>query len=330
MRLLAAWFANPIEYWPNILCLIVLVAVAVFVIRKIQAKSKTQKQADIHLPLEPVVRGKAAISVAFFFAEIEMFGSLPANIRPAKEMLPRPQCHSCDDRDDFGAQNFEMYPILAGIFFINIIVSVILILGWIIRPKIWRRNLPRIKLFCTIWFVPYLIFILFFTGPEDLSQYPPQESSHFKLPWQAGVTRFVSQGNRGFTNHRGLHLCAWDFAMPISTPVLASGDGEVVHVEMGHEGIGFKSNYIAIEHDGGVRTGYAHLKKDSAFVKVGDHVRQGQIIALSGMTGQTLFPHLHFVVTDQTGMMPKPISFRDVPGGVPFAGHFYTSDNTAQ
>ena len=43
MRLLAAWFGNPTEYWPNILGLIVVVAVGVFVIRKVQAKRKTQK-----------------------------------------------------------------------------------------------------------------------------------------------------------------------------------------------------------------------------------------------------------------------------------------------
>ena len=69
------------------------------------------------------------------------------------------------------------------------------------------------------------------------------------------------------------------------------------------------------------------LKKDSALVKVGDQVKQGQAIALSGLTGQTPFPHLHFFATDLTGLNPSPISFRDVEGGIPFAGHFYTSDN---
>ncbi len=169
---------------------------------------------------------------------------------------------------------------------------------------------------------------MFFTGPEDLTQYPPQESSPFKLPWQAGVTRFVSQGNRSFTSHRGLHLCAWDFVMPIGTPVLAAGEGKVVRVEMEHEGIGIKANIIEIEHSVGVRTGYAHLKKDSALVKVGDHVNQGQVIALSGMTGQTPGPHLHFFAVDLTGSVPIPISFKDVEGGVPLAGQFYTSGNS--
>lgn len=43
MRLLAAWFGNPAEYWPNILSLIIVVSVGVFIIRKIQAKRRIQK-----------------------------------------------------------------------------------------------------------------------------------------------------------------------------------------------------------------------------------------------------------------------------------------------
>ncbi|MBY0385458.1 M23 family metallopeptidase, partial [bacterium] len=189
-------------------------------------------------------------------------------------------------------------------------------------------NKFKILLAYSIWFGPYLMFIIFFTGPVDLSQYPPQETSPFKLPWSEGDIRFVSQGNRSFTSHRGLHLNAWDFVMPIGTPVLASGEGDVVRVEMYHDGIGLLANIIVIEHANGIRTGYAHLKKDSAQVKLGDHVKQGQLIALSGLVGQTPFPHLHFFATDSSGTEPRPISFKEVPGGIPFAGHFYSSENT--
>lgn len=181
-----------------------------------------------------------------------------------------------------------------------------------------------------MWYVPYLIFIVFLTGPEDLSKYPPQEVSPYKLPWKAGETRFVAQGNRSFTSHRGLHLIAWDFVMPLGTPVLAARDGTVVHVEVDHDGIGLLANYLAIEHDDGDRSGYAHLQKDGSLVKVGDHVKQGQPIGLSGMVGQTIFPHLHFFVTSKNGTVPKPISFREVLGGVPLAGHFYTSENAVE
>ena len=115
--------------------------------------------------------------------------------------------------------------------------------------------------------------------------------------------------------------------MPIGTPVLVSRDGVVIHVEVNHDGFQLLANYILIEHADGDRTGYAHLKKDGSLVNVGDYVKQGQPIGLSGRVGVAPFPHLHFFATDKNGMVPKPISFQEVPGGVPFAGHFYTSEN---
>lgn len=62
-------------------------------------------------------------------------------------------------------------------------------------------------------------------------------------------------------------------------------------------------------------------------MKVGDQAKQGQPIALSGMVGQTIFPHVHFYVINKEGTSSIPISFGEVPGGVPMAGRFYTSEN---
>lgn len=209
----------------------------------------------------------------------------------------------------------------------TVLLSLSLSLGFVLRPNIWKNNFKKIIQCSCAWYFIYLIFIAFFTGPQDLSKYPPAEASPFLLPWQAGVSRFVSQGNRSFTSHRGVNLIAWDFVMPIGTPVLAARDGIVVQVIVEFDGIGPRSNLIILEHADGIRTGYAHLKKDGSFVKVGEQVVQGQTIGLSGLVGQTIFPHLHFFVTLQDGQTPVPISFKDVPGGVPFAGHFYKSEN---
>jgi uncharacterized membrane protein len=60
------------------------------------------------------------------------------------------------------------YPILALIFFISLLLTLILFLGVVLRPPLWRKNSKKIKVFYATWFTPYLIFILFFTGPEDL------------------------------------------------------------------------------------------------------------------------------------------------------------------
>lgn len=115
--------------------------------------------------------------------------------------------------------------------------------------------------------------------------------------------------------------------MPNGTEILATRDGIVIEVEDHFDGIGLNSNYLIIEHEDGERSAYAHIRLASALVKVGDHVKQGQPIAFSGMVGQTIFPHLHFYVMNKEGTSSIPISFGEVPGGIPVAGHFYTSEN---
>jgi len=197
----------------------------------------------------------------------------------------------------------------------------------IIRPSLTARTIFKTKSFYTVWFVCYAVFILFFTGPEDISLYPPKETSHYHLPWKAGVSRFVAQGNRSFTSHRGFHQYAWDFVMPNGTEILAARAGQVVEIEDSFDGIGFKANYVIIRHEDGERSGYAHIRHSGSLVKLGDFVKQGQPIALSGMVGQTLFPHVHFYVANKDGSSSIPISFAEVAGGIPLAGHFYTSQN---
>ncbi|TKI08237.1 murein DD-endopeptidase MepM [Martelella alba] len=85
--------------------------------------------------------------------------------------------------------------------------------------------------------------------------------------------------------HRGV-----DFAMPVGTPVLAVGDGEVV-VSKNGDGAG---NYIAIRHGRQYMTRYMHLK--TLLVKPGQKVKRGERIALSGNTGRSTGPHLHFEI----------------------------------
>lgn len=79
-----------------------------------------------------------------------------------------------------------------------------------------------------------------------------------------------------------------DFAMPIGTPVLTTGDGVVTRVE-NHP---FAGKYIEISHGSQYKTRYLHL--DRFLVKRGQTVKRGQRIGLSGNTGRTTGPHLHF------------------------------------
>lgn len=81
-----------------------------------------------------------------------------------------------------------------------------------------------------------------------------------------------------------------DFAMPIGTPVTAPSDGVVESIRS-HYAAG---RYIVIRHDNGYRTRYLHLSKP--LVSRGDRVTMGQRIALSGNTGRSTGPHLHYEV----------------------------------
>lgn len=85
--------------------------------------------------------------------------------------------------------------------------------------------------------------------------------------------------------HRGM-----DFSAKKKTPVYATADGVVSFVQ--DRNIGAFGRVIKIEHNFGFQTVYAHLNKTN--VKVGDIVRKNQVIALSGNSGRSTAPHLHY------------------------------------
>lgn len=81
-----------------------------------------------------------------------------------------------------------------------------------------------------------------------------------------------------------------DFAMPVGTPIIAPADGRVEKVG-NHPAAG---RYVVIRHDNGYRTRYLHLSRPQ--VSRGDRVSMGEQIALSGNTGRSTGPHLHYEV----------------------------------
>lgn len=85
--------------------------------------------------------------------------------------------------------------------------------------------------------------------------------------------------------HKGI-----DWATPIGTAVMASSSGTVARAGWG-SGYGY---VVYINHEDGRQTRYGHLSK--VLVSVGQHVKQGQKIALSGNTGVSTGPHVHFEI----------------------------------
>jgi murein DD-endopeptidase MepM/ murein hydrolase activator NlpD len=90
----------------------------------------------------------------------------------------------------------------------------------------------------------------------------------------------------GYTRmHKGI-----DFAVPKGTPVMAAGNGTVTFSGV-QNGFG---NIVIISHSNGYSTAYAHLSRFVAHQ--GMRVRQGQLVAYSGMTGLATGPHLHYEI----------------------------------
>lgn len=90
---------------------------------------------------------------------------------------------------------------------------------------------------------------------------------------------------RGHEFHNGI-----DFVVDRGTPVLATGPGRVEAA--GHDGP--NGNRVAIDHGFGYRSVYAHLSK--VHVKAGEAVERGQVVGLSGNTGRSSGPHLHYTL----------------------------------
>jgi len=106
----------------------------------------------------------------------------------------------------------------------------------------------------------------------------------------------VSSGYQKRRYHPVLHKykqhLAIDYAAPTGTPVWTVADGTVTF----RRRRGASGNLVVIKHDDGYKTYYAHLHRFRKKLKVGDKVKQGQVVGYVGSTGRATGPHLHFAV----------------------------------
>lgn len=140
---------------------------------------------------------------------------------------------------------------------------------------------------------------------EQCSAYPDPQNSHYILPYSAGHAFTVIQGNckseeYPWTHYENLRF-AYDFGMPIGTTIIAARAGTVVFVrdnftdnDHGKD----QGNAIVLLHEDGTYALYAHITNKGSKVKLGQTVRQGEDIALSGNSGESPTPHLHFQVNE--------------------------------
>lgn len=99
-------------------------------------------------------------------------------------------------------------------------------------------------------------------------------------------------------SHQGV-----DFAVPVGSRVFATADGKVTEIKTRPTSAG---KYIIIDHGTGYETQYRHLSRID--VKEGQSVKRGDIIGLTGNTGLSLSPHLHYEVKYK-GMRVDPIHY---------------------
>jgi len=85
-----------------------------------------------------------------------------------------------------------------------------------------------------------------------------------------------------------------DFAAPMGTPIMASGDGKITRSRW----CGGGGNCVKIKHNSTYSTLYAHMSKFGRGIKEGVRVKQGQIIGYVGSTGMSTGPHLHYEVIE--------------------------------
>jgi murein DD-endopeptidase MepM/ murein hydrolase activator NlpD len=122
----------------------------------------------------------------------------------------------------------------------------------------------------------------------------------YTLPFQHKKKVFLIQGYESMFSHKDEK--ALDFKVKKGTKICAARDGLVTGLRKDSDKGGLKpenlsdGNYVTIRHNDGSVAWYWHLQKDGVMVNVGDSMKTGQMIGLSGNTGYSAFPHLHFEV----------------------------------
>lgn len=155
-------------------------------------------------------------------------------------------------------------------------------------------------------------------------------------PFESGFIANITQSFHGYYSHNGAMLYAVDFPVDENTTISAALPGVVIQIVEHHTGgcpsvdCVNQSNYVIIDHGDSTFAMYAHLTYNGVLVDVGDIIHRGQTIALSGNTGWSTEPHLHFEVKDIYGQS-MPVRFNELfslSNGVAFWGASIVSNNT--
>jgi peptidase M23-like protein len=120
-------------------------------------------------------------------------------------------------------------------------------------------------------------------------------------------------GNYTYGDHLGIDTDILGFpAQAVGVPIFAVLDGMVLEAHDGEPDMNTTNpnvppNYVKLDHGDGLTTSYLHMKRNSVAVTVGQQVRAGQQIGLTGSSGDSSAPHLHFQ-SEQNGVVFEPFA----------------------
>jgi murein DD-endopeptidase MepM/ murein hydrolase activator NlpD len=161
----------------------------------------------------------------------------------------------------------------------------------------------------------------------------------YRIPYRAPKRYAVLQGFHGGFSHHGSNEYAVDFDCPVATHVLAARPGVVVATNAAAQGAGTspefleykRVNWVLVLHDDGTLGEYMHLAPAGVEVQPGTPVSRGDELALSGNTGYSSTPHLHFQVmtAGEDGISAQSFPFKLAASAKkdeePVQGRAYTS-----
>ncbi|MFT5355888.1 MAG: hypothetical protein ACI9KE_003108 [Polyangiales bacterium] len=191
-----------------------------------------------------------------------------------------------------------------------------------------------------LWFEissPIARGFVFATFVECTEDELPADDGNYYMPFACGASIRVTQSPGGSTSHTGRSAYAFDFGVPLNTPIHAARAGRVTAIRTatrpghpcydgGGPSCGSDMNWVILQHPDGNTSAYLHLN-DTAMT-VGTEVRRGDVIGASGSTGYSTGPHLHLEVR---GSCPtnfcQTISFSMADVGRPEAPVTVTSGN---
>lgn len=161
----------------------------------------------------------------------------------------------------------------------------------------------------------FTVFCLLFLSCVHNSNETENRSTaaEYVLPYPVGKAYTCFQGFNSSFSHYGTFKYSVDFDMSIGTLVTAARAGRVVHIvenypdgdlTVGHE------NVVIVMHEDSTYARYVHLTTNGALVERNQLLMPGDSVGLSGNSGQSLHPHLHFDVTEtNTGRSDQTIPF---------------------